>query len=180
MSKTVSIITNNLPLEDSSSTLVLSTTPPSLMSSTAAMLPSLNISEEICSSLAKEIADTQNNMTVHSPSHTFELNEINQAIKELNAQIDRLFDFHKPQFITIYNFHCLILNGSSVKEKVNFLFNDASICTDWKSSVTWTETPDKHEIENVSITMINYHVKEKTKEKLNKYFNRFYKDVVYI
>ena len=107
---------------------------------------------------------------------------VNQAIQELWNEIYTLRDFTKPQTITIHNFHCLKVNTAvtSIKDKVNSLFFDALIPITWKTSVTWSENLPKNEVENVTITFINFHVKEKVFQKLKKYFEKQYNNTVYI
>ena len=149
---------------------------------TTEILPPNELSDESILQIAEEYACSNLASTTHPLPNKFELIEINQAIKELWNQIDTIYDFIKPQTITIHNFQCLKINSAveSVKEKVDSLFFDALIPLNWKSTVTWTEKTDKNEIDIVTITMINYHVKEQAVKKLTKYFDKMYNNSIYI
>lgn len=144
-------------------------------------LSNLDISDNALLQIAEEYAKSTVN-EVHPLSNTLDVTEINQAIKDLWAQIDILYDFIKPQTIEIHNFNCLKVNSSvtTVKEKVNALFFDALIPLNWKISVTWIDNPDTNDVDNVTVVMINYHVKEKTVKKLTQYFEKYYNNGVYI
>lgn len=143
-------------------------------------LPSPDIDGATLLQLAEEYANDTVTTATHALPNKLELTEIQQAIKELWGQIDTLYDFVKPQTIEIHNFHCLKVNVAvgTIKEKVNSLFFDALIPLNWKLSVTWAES--NTEVDSVTLTMINHHVKQKTVEKLTKYFNRMYNNSVYI
>ena len=109
-----------------------------------------------------------------------DLTEINQTINELKTHIDCLYEYLKPQVVTIYNFDNFKATTAvkSVKDKVNSLFYDASIPVNWKISVTWTET--NNTVDTVTINFINHFVKMKSIELLNNYFLKVYNNTIYI
>jgi hypothetical protein len=103
--------------------------------------------------------------------------EITKQIKTLKAQIKHLYTFLKPQTITIYNFYNLKVNTAvtTVKDKINSLFYECGIPVSWKITVTWTEktlASNNSVVDTVTITMVNYFVKEKTVEIFNKHFSK--------
>jgi len=113
------------------------------------------------------------------------ITEINHSIGELRLQLETLTALLQPQIITIYNFHNLKVNTAvtTVKDKVNSLFFDANIPYNWKIMVTWIDKPHQsntNDVESVTVTMINHHVKSKTIELLNNYFSKVYDNTIYI
>jgi hypothetical protein len=49
--------------------------------------------------------------------------------------------------------------------------------------VTWIDKPHQtntNDVESVTVTMINHHVKSKTIELLNNYFSKVYDNTIYI
>lgn len=133
-----------------------------------------SIPDEALLQMAEEYTNSTINKMTHTLPTNYDLTEINQSIKDLWNQIDHLYDLIKPQCIEIRNFHCLNVNtaDTTVKEKVNSLFFNALIPLNWKVSVTWSETPQKNEIDCVTITMLNFLTKQKALEKLTKYFEK--------
>jgi hypothetical protein len=138
--------------------------------------------EEALLELAEEYANSSVNTENHLLPNKLELTEINLAIKELWEAVDDLKDKKKPQTVEIHNFNGLKTTSdiTTVKDKVNALFFEALIPLTWKISVTWTENPSTQNVDTVTITLINHHVKDKVVEKLKKYFEKNYENVVYI
>jgi hypothetical protein len=110
-------------------------------------------------------------------------NTISQ-IRKLQNQLDKLYDMvGVPQVIHIKNFSQLkIPTGiTSINDKVNTLFFDAHIPSNWKISIARDSTDSTcNLVDTVTVIMLNYFVKEKTKELLRGYFETNYDNIVYI
>jgi len=140
------------------------------------------ISDDVLLQLADEYCNASVT-TSHSLPDTFDLTTINRTLAEIWNQIDiMLTDRNKPPIIEIHNFHNLKINAAvcTVKEKVNALFFDALIPITWKTTITWTDKPNSNEVDIVTITMINFRVKQRVIEILTKYFDKMYHNTVYI
>jgi len=123
------------------------------------------------------LADNHSNADVN----VADLSEINNSINELKSHIDMLYKYLQPQTITIFNFKNLkpYQSVTTVKEKVDKLFQLAGIPLHWKITLTWTQL-NNNDIDSVTISMLNYHVKEKTKNVLNTFLATEYNNTVYI
>jgi len=135
--------------------------------------------------LAEEYAT--NNETVLPPSsNSFKISEIEMQIRDIKDKLNFLYELSTPQTITIHNFHHL-KNGTAVttvKDKLNCLFFEASIPINWKISLVWTEQTlpktNKNIVDTVTITLLNYHVKMKTLDLLKKYFAKTYDNTIFV
>jgi hypothetical protein len=136
--------------------------------------------EDVLCQMAEEYTNSAISLVLPTQ---LELNEINAAITELGARVERLYALTKQQTIEIHNFNFLNLNSSAnntVKDKIHALFFYADIPLTWVISFTWTEKPNTHEIDKVTITLLNCHVKAKVVQKLKKYLEKSYNNIVYI
>jgi hypothetical protein len=132
--------------------------------------------------LAEEYSHTVATAAVLLPN---DLVEINQRIQDIRAAIDLLYDYLKPQTITIHNFNDLRSSTAvtTVNDRLNSLFFDALIPSTWKIGVHWTEKTDQTNkiiVDSVTITMINHHVKERTTQLLKTFFAKAYNNTIYV
>jgi len=119
------------------------------------------------------------------PANVNICSEIEQIVQELQLKIDFLYSLSQPQTITLTNFNFLKINTAvtTVKDKINSLFFDASIPLNWKTNLVWTEkTLPSNEtiVDTVTITLLNFIVKEQTKKMLTNYFNKTYNNTIFI
>ncbi len=111
-----------------------------------------------------------------------------QTVVDLKSKVKRLYQIvNTPQVITLKNFNNLKLptGVTSIEDQITTLFFEARIPTSWKVKLSWTENIDlkpnsKYVVDSVSITMLNYYVKEKTKELLNSYFENHYNNTIIV
>ncbi len=111
-----------------------------------------------------------------------------QIVVDLKSKVKRLYQIvNTPQIITLKNFSNLKLptGVTNIEDQITSLFFEARIPTSWKVKLSWTENIDlkpnsKYVVDSVSITMLNYYVKEKTKELLNSYFENHYINTIIV
>jgi len=111
-----------------------------------------------------------------------------QIVVDLKSKVKRLYQIvNTPQVITLKNFNNLKLptGVTNIEDQITTLFFEARIPTSWKVKLSWTENIDlkpnsKYVVDSVSITMLNYYVKEKTKELLNSYFENHYINTIIV
>lgn len=99
------------------------------------------------------------------------INYFQGEIHQLQRNIEKLYNIiGKPQIIEIKNFNQLLkpTGAFSIEDQVTKLFFDACIPTSWKTNVKPNFNPSCNKIDSVSITMVNYCVKEKTKEQIGR------------
>ena len=111
--------------------------------------------------------------------------KLQNLICKLQSKMENVYEMiGKPQIIEIRNFDHLIkpTGAFSIEDQVNTLFFNACIPTNWKTSIDYKFDANStcNKVNSVSITLLNYCVKEKTKELLNKYFKDHYSNIIYI
>ena len=129
-----------------------------------------------CAKIYSNRIDTDKNDTTNSENETNSENDTStqkETIRKLRHKLENLYScVAKPQIIHIYNFENIKLPSvaHSIKHQVDTLFFEAGIPQTWKIDTKWTITPALV----IHVTMLNYLVKEKTKEMLKSYFSTDY------
>ncbi len=163
--------TNN-DINNINNNLSLHSTHPSLLSSMH--------NDSFINNLFKEITTEDDQELISLLKNIKSIQSHQEQISKLQEQIDKLYEIAgKPQIIEIKNFDQLIKPTGvvSIEDQVNRLFFDAFIPTTWKLNV---ELKSNNINDCVSITLLNFYVKERTKELLNTYFNHHYSNIIYI
>jgi hypothetical protein len=104
----------------------------------------------------------------------------NYTLQNLQSRLDHLHGLiAKPQIIHLRGFEFLLLKNvaHNIQQRVDTLFFEAHIPSNWKLNVTWNHPfPTKTD---VHITLLNYIVKERVNELLLDYFNNNYNNIIY-
>ena len=111
-----------------------------------------------------------NDKASESEKETFSQTE---TLKILRQRLEKLYNcIANDQIIHIYNLENIKLSSvtHNIKHKIDTLFFEARIPQTWKIDIKWTITP----VLIVHVRMLNYLVKEKTKELLTSYFSTNY------
>ncbi len=102
-----------------------------------------------------------------------------ETLKILRQRLEKLYNcIANDQIIHIYNLENIKLSSvtHNIKHKIDTLFFEARIPQTWKIDIKWTITP----VLIVHVRMLNYLVKEKTKELLTSYFStNYHNDSIY-
>lgn len=101
-------------------------------------------------------------------------------IQKLQSRLNNLHQLlTKPHIINLHGFEHLQLKSVShnIKQSVDILFFEAHIPNNWKVKVKWTYSSTMKII--VSITLLNYIVKEKVKEMLLTHLEHNYNSTIY-
>jgi hypothetical protein len=114
--------------------------------------------------------------------------QITQDLNYLKSKLKDIYDLiNTRQVIIIKNFdHLKLPTGvTSIEDQITTLFFEARIPTSWKINISWIENVNpKHNsqyvVDSVTLTMLNYFVKEKAKVLLKHYFETHYVNTVFI
>ncbi len=114
--------------------------------------------------------------------------QITQDINYLKSKLKDIYDLiNTRQIIIIKNFdHLKLPTGvTSIEDQITTLFFEARVPTSWKINISWTENVNpkpnsQYVVDSVTITMLNYFVKEKAKVLLKHYFETHYVNTVFI
>ena len=105
----------------------------------------------------------------------------NYTIQNLQSRLSHLYGLlAEPQIIHLRGFEFLQLKSVAhdIKQRVDTLFFEAHVPSNWKLNVKWTHP--SHTKIDVHITLINYIVKERVKELLVNYFESHYNNIIYV
>ena len=103
------------------------------------------------------------------------------TLEQLQSRLNHLYQLlANPQIINLHGFEQLLLKSVShdIKQRVNTLFFEAHIPSNWKIKTNWSHPSEKQIV--VHITLLNYIVKERVKEMLLNYFENNYNRVLYV
>lgn len=111
-------------------------------------------------------------------------------LKEIGLLRKKLNNLHqlknKPQTLLIKNFNYLQLHTGVTlfEDQLNNLFFAAGVPVYWKIGTQWLENSstelNSRKNDTVSVTMINYFVKERAKQLLTNYFTKNYGNIIYV
>ena len=117
----------------------------------------------------KVVANSDENTT---ETETEALSQI-ETIRKLRLRLEKLYTcIANDQMLHIYNLENIKLPSvaHNIKHKIEWLFFEAGVPQTWKIDIKWSTTP----VLVVHVRMLNYLVKEKTKELLLSYLSTDY------
>ncbi len=117
----------------------------------------------------KVVANSDENTT---ETETEALSQI-ETIRKLRLRLEKLYTcIANDQMLHIYNLENIKLPSvtHNIKHKIECLFFEAGVPQTWKIDIKWSTTP----VLVVHVRMLNYLVKEKTKELLLSYLSTDY------